>query len=91
MHNPSYHGLVRIYGWSVDAAMPIIALRLVENDQVRLNFNQADNRLFAENPFYAARIDYGESTHNIEAYTTADQQRLEKLLGTMRTQLENAE
>ncbi len=70
-------GELRIYGFSVDAPMPIINIPLSGNDVVPLDFGKVYDQTYSSLGFYSYRVDYEQYPIHLETYADEDQARIQ--------------
>jgi hypothetical protein len=70
-------GELRIYGFDVDAPMPIIDIPLSGEDVVTVDFGKVYDQTYGSLGFYSYRVDYAQHPVYFETYADEDQARIE--------------
>jgi hypothetical protein len=76
-------GRTDVYGFDVDAPLPIIDLPLAGKHTVQVNFGQVYNRTFESLAAYSYRVNYAQPPERLETYREADQARIEARLAAV--------
>ncbi len=67
---------LQVYGFSVDAAMPILNIPLAADDAFRLDCSSVYNQTYESISFYSSEVDYEQLPVRFETYSEADQARI---------------
>ncbi len=73
-------GRVRVYGFTVDAAMPTVTIPLVEEDELGFNFGDPYQAGYERGPWHKL-VDYSQQPVRIETYHEQDQNRIKAVMG----------
>ncbi|MBC7809806.1 MAG: DUF4058 family protein [Burkholderiales bacterium] len=69
-------GKTNIYGFAVDAPMPVLDIPLSGKDVVRVDFGEVYQHTFESIDFFSQRVDYAAEPPAFETYSAADQARI---------------
>jgi hypothetical protein len=69
-------GRLRVYGFGVDAAMPLVPIPLAGEEEIVLDFGKVYHRTFESLSAFSRRVDYEREPERFDTYTEADQQKI---------------
>ena len=73
-------GRLRVYGFGVDAPMPVIALPLADDDTFTLDFGKVYHQTYASLSAFSRRVDYEREPERFDTYSTEDQARIQQVM-----------
>lgn len=73
-------GRLRVYGFEVDAPMPVISIPLAENDEFTLDFGKVYHQTYASLSAFSRRVDYEREPEQMASYMADDQARIRRVM-----------
>jgi hypothetical protein len=73
-------GRLQVYGFSVDASMPVISIPLAETDTFTLDFGKVYHQTYASLSAFSRRVDYEREPEHFETYTAEDQAHIRRVM-----------
>jgi hypothetical protein len=70
----------RMYGFSVDVPIPVLALPLLREDTVTVDFNVVYQTTYTSLSAYSILVDYAQEPARMESYSEADQARIRAVM-----------
>lgn len=78
---PNLHeGRLSVYGFGVDAPMPVIAIPLAEDDRFTLDFGKVYHQTFESLSAFSRRVDYEHEPERMDSYAESDRARIREVM-----------
>ncbi len=79
-------GRLRVYGFQVDAPMPVIPIPLADEESFTVDFGKPYHQTFESLSVFSRRVDYEREPERFDTYSQADQTRVRDVLQRVQAQ-----
>lgn len=77
---------MEIYGFRVGERIPTVAVPLLDNDQIVVDFGAIYQHTFESFRWFSDRLDYAQAPADMGGYLDEDQARIRAVMATVQTE-----